>query len=69
LKGSAEAAKSLKELGSTSDTRLRARRELRPRGIERQIDFDDSRQHIKADGDPDLRLHRVLGRAIEMFYA
>jgi hypothetical protein len=31
--------------------------------------FYDSRQHINADGDPDLRLHRVLGRSIEMFDA
>ena len=37
--------------------------------IQRQLLFDDGDQYVHAHSNPDLRLHRVFGRAEEMFDA
>ena len=34
-----------------------------------QTFLDDGNQHVRADRNPDLRLHGVLGRAVKMFDA
>ena len=35
--------------------------------LDLQFAFDDGDEHVDADGDPDLGLHRVVGVAVESF--
>ena len=35
------------------------------RGLDLKLLLDDGDQHVDGDGDPNLRLHRVLGGAVE----
>src|SRR5579863_8179116 len=37
------------------------------RGIQTELLLDDGNKHVDGNGDPDLRLYRVLGGAVEAF--